>query len=262
LPFLRERFRSRLDPAQGGGNVEEVERKFRLLPGIGPEFFVDQGAMSVRIAQGYLAFDGTEIRVRVSPNYTPKVTLKQGTGLRRKEYEFTVSEAVGTTLLALAEPYVVHKTRYFFHGWEIDFFDAPDLPPIAEWEYSEPCLGVLDTEMLFAWGCVDLCSEGTDDPAFRNANIARRIGATAEARSGYHLRHIPRGLLGELSKVREELEELEDAAAQDNRILASVEASDLYGALRAYSERALQCDMDDLRDMANATKRAFDAGER
>lgn len=78
---------------------------------------------------------------------------------------------------------------------------------------------------------------------------------------GYHLRDIPKGTLGELSKVREELEEAEDAAEQGVRIMLLVELSDLYGALDAVA-RANGVSMDDLRDMHTVTKRAFDSGSR
>jgi len=78
---------------------------------------------------------------------------------------------------------------------------------------------------------------------------------------GYHVRQIARGVLGETSKVREELEELDDALEQGNRILAFVELSDAYGALQLVAER-LGASMDDLSRMAVATRRAFESGRR
>ena len=72
----------------------------------------------------------------------------------------------------------------------------------------------------------------------------------------YHIRHISKGVLGEPSKIREELEEYEDAVAQGNKIMASVELSDLYGALEALARRQGLC-MEDLQTMAKATERAF-----
>jgi hypothetical protein len=70
-----------------------------------------------------------------------------------------------------------------------------------------------------------------------------------------------RGVYGETSKIREELEELEEAFEQRNRILALVELSDLYGALAAVAERT-GTTMDELSAMAAATKRAFEDGTR
>ncbi len=79
---------------------------------------------------------------------------------------------------------------------------------------------------------------------------------------GYHLREITtRGVYGEPSKIREELEELEDAIEQGNRILAICEVSDLYGALKAVATR-LGVTMAEVSMMADATTRAFEDGSR
>lgn len=79
---------------------------------------------------------------------------------------------------------------------------------------------------------------------------------------GYHLREIPtKGVYGEPSKIREELEELEEALEQKNRILAICEICDLYGALKAVAEK-LGITMDEAREMSAATERAFRDGSR
>ena len=78
---------------------------------------------------------------------------------------------------------------------------------------------------------------------------------------GYHLRKIKKGVLGEPSKLREELEELEDALEQGVRIMALVEMSDLYGALAACAEKH-GATMEDLKAMHEVTKRAFESGRR
>lgn len=78
---------------------------------------------------------------------------------------------------------------------------------------------------------------------------------------GYHLRPIIKGTFGETSKIKEELDELEEAFEQDNKILALVEIADLYGALEAVAEK-LGVTMDDVKKMSEATKRAFQSGER
>lgn len=80
---------------------------------------------------------------------------------------------------------------------------------------------------------------------------------------GYHLVAIPRGVLGELSKVREELDELEDAMAQGSRIMAAVELSDMVGALQAFMDRHLPgTTIEDLLKFSAITKRAFQNGRR
>lgn len=82
-----------------------------------------------------------------------------------------------------------------------------------------------------------------------------------EVATGYHKRPIKRGVFGELSKIREELEELEDANEQGVHIMALCELSDLYGALRAYAnKRGLM--IKDLEQMADVSKRVFESGHR
>lgn len=78
---------------------------------------------------------------------------------------------------------------------------------------------------------------------------------------GYHTRPIPKGVLGEASKIQEELEELLDAEAQQNKIMAMCELADIYGALKAMATR-YGLSMDDLRVMAQATASAFQDGSR
>ena len=78
---------------------------------------------------------------------------------------------------------------------------------------------------------------------------------------GYHKREIKKGKLGTVSKIREELEELEDALDQGNRIMALCELSDLYGAIEALTSN-MGMTMEDLSIMSDATKRAFRTGRR
>jgi hypothetical protein len=78
---------------------------------------------------------------------------------------------------------------------------------------------------------------------------------------GYHIRKIEKGVIGQVSKVREELEEYEDAMEQGSKIMAAVELSDAYGALEALA--ATQgLSMADLALMSNITVRAFRDGSR
>ena len=79
---------------------------------------------------------------------------------------------------------------------------------------------------------------------------------------GYHIRHIEKGVLGELSKVEEELAELKDALEQGSDIMALVELADLYGALKHYLKTRFGMDMHDLKAMSNITERAFRNGRR
>ena len=78
---------------------------------------------------------------------------------------------------------------------------------------------------------------------------------------GYHRREIKRGEFGELSKIREELEELEDAVEQGVYLMVGIELSDLYGALRGYALKH-GFNLVDLVDMADVSKRVFESGYR
>lgn len=80
---------------------------------------------------------------------------------------------------------------------------------------------------------------------------------------GYHLEVIEKGILGELSKIEEELAELKDARAQGVRIMELVELSDLIGAVEAYLEKNHpDTSIFDLMRMSDVTKRAFRNGRR
>ena len=80
---------------------------------------------------------------------------------------------------------------------------------------------------------------------------------------GYHLTKIERGEYGEISKIEEEVAELQDAAIQGNKIMELVELSDLVGAIDGYlQEHHPGTTMTDLITMAAATRRAFITGAR
>jgi phosphoribosyl-ATP pyrophosphohydrolase len=80
-------------------------------------------------------------------------------------------------------------------------------------------------------------------------------------RYGYHTVHIEKGVLGEISKIQEELDELKDAEKQGVKILIACELADLYGAIRVYALK-YGLKMGDLHDMAKLTRNAFEQGSR
>lgn len=103
----------------------------------------------------------------------------------------------------------------------------------------------------------DICQGVTGNEKDREGKPRLVVGGLY----GYHTVKIKRGKLGELSKIQEELDELRDAEVQGVKILIHCELADLYGALRDYAEKyGLQ--MEDLRDMVNLTKAAFEGGYR
>lgn len=78
---------------------------------------------------------------------------------------------------------------------------------------------------------------------------------------GYHLREIPKGVLGEFSKIKEEFEELEDGVIQDNPILIINELTDLIGAIELYAKK-WNLSLSDLIKMKERTESAFKEGRR
>jgi len=78
---------------------------------------------------------------------------------------------------------------------------------------------------------------------------------------GYHISHINKGILGEISKIQEELDELKDAHEQNSKVMIGVELSDLYGAIEKYAG-IKGFTMEELRKFSDITKRAFNSGRR
>ena len=80
---------------------------------------------------------------------------------------------------------------------------------------------------------------------------------------GYHLSNIPRGVIGESSKILEEALELQDAERQECKVMALVELSDILGAIALYLEKHHPfTTIDDLIIMSRITRRAFENGRR
>jgi hypothetical protein len=80
---------------------------------------------------------------------------------------------------------------------------------------------------------------------------------------GYHLTNIPKGEIGESSKILEEILELQDAETQECKIMALVELSDLMGAIALYLEKHhSSTSIEDLLIMSRITRRAFANGRR
>lgn len=78
---------------------------------------------------------------------------------------------------------------------------------------------------------------------------------------GYHKRKIERGEFGEFSKIKEEFEECQDAIDQNNKVMVLLELSDMLGAIEEYCKK-YNLTLEDLIEMKNATKRAFESGSR
>lgn len=80
---------------------------------------------------------------------------------------------------------------------------------------------------------------------------------------GYHISKIEKGVLGNSSKILEEVMELIDSEEQGCKIMALVELSDLMGAISAYLDKHHPgTHLSDLMVMHAITRRAFKNGYR
>lgn len=79
---------------------------------------------------------------------------------------------------------------------------------------------------------------------------------------GYHLTDIEKGVFGEFSKIQEEIEELQDAKKQDNKVLIICELCDLLGAIEGYTLNYHGLSLKDLMAMTKLTENAFLDGSR
>jgi CHAD domain-containing protein/CYTH domain-containing protein len=156
-----------------GRQGREVERKYLLreLPPAAAE------SPSVEIEQGYLP--GERLverlrRIRGDDGEELVRTLKEGSGLVRLEVEESVTPEVFDALWPATEPRRLRKRRYRVGDgdltWEIDQFLDRDLV-LAEVE-----LPSAETEVTIPdWLSPSIEREVTDDPAYGNAELSRRL---------------------------------------------------------------------------------------
>lgn len=106
--------------------AQEIERKF-LVSGD----FKKEAYGSVRITQGYLSSAPqrvVRVRVKGEKGYITIKGAADETGVSRFEWEKEISLQEAQSLLQLAEPGIIDKTRYLIkntdskHVWEVDEF--------------------------------------------------------------------------------------------------------------------------------------------
>ena len=78
---------------------------------------------------------------------------------------------------------------------------------------------------------------------------------------GYHKTKIPKGILGEFSKIEEEFLELKDAKEQGDKVLILCELTDMLGAIEEYIKK-YNLTLYDLKLFSDKTKKAFKEGNR
>ena len=145
----------------------EIERKFRVTEL--PAGLAD--APRHTIAQGYLTTGHVEVRLRRAGDET-FLTIKSGDGLVRAEEEMPIEPERFERLWPLTEGRRIEKVRHLIehggHTIELDVFGgANDGLAIAEVEFAS-------ADAAQAWQAPAWLGEDvTDDPAFRNAELAR-----------------------------------------------------------------------------------------
>lgn len=147
----------------------EIERKY-LVDDL-PEGLL-KGHQFSRIKQGYL-FQGSDREARVrekSGRFT--MTLKQGQGLKRLETEISLTAQQFNALWPLTEGNRIEKRRYSLphqsYDVTIDVFEK-SLDPLILMEVEFP-----DEQQSEHFTPPDFAGpEVTQDPAFKNANLAR-----------------------------------------------------------------------------------------
>jgi hypothetical protein len=79
----------------------------------------------------------------------------------------------------------------------------------------------------------------------------------------YHKKEISKGKIGEVSKILEEVQELQDAFQDGDRILQLIELSDIVGAIKCFLENYFNdFSIEELIYFANKTNESFKDGTR
>ena len=151
--------------------AKEIERKFLVEGDFIPEAFD-----ATRIIQGYISSDPertVRVRIRGGRGFITIKGAGDASGVSRFEWEKEIPEDEARSLLELAEPGIIDKTRYLvkntdgIHTWEVDVFHGRNEGLIvAEIELSRP-------DEPFdrpSW----LGEEVTGDPRYYNSSLSKR----------------------------------------------------------------------------------------
>ena len=149
----------------------EIERKFLVIS----DAWQKDAKGTAQIEQGYLARGANAaVRVRIKNEATGYLTVKsRESGRARSEFEYEVPLKDAQVLMKLCGDERLSKRRYSVpHGkltWEIDIFAGRHAGLVL----AEIELPKADTMLTLPdW----IGDEVTDDPRYRNANIAKRAG--------------------------------------------------------------------------------------
>ncbi|MNL31803.1 CYTH domain protein [compost metagenome] len=151
--------------------AEEIERKFLVSkPG-----WHQPDLQGQRIVQGYLSSNAkATVRVRLIDDARAVLTIKgPAQGISRSEFEYAIPLDDARSMLELAKPHIVAKTRYEIphggHVWEVDVFEgAHEGLVVAEVELDS------EDEAIDPPDWIGI--EVSHDDRFANASLSRTPG--------------------------------------------------------------------------------------
>lgn len=119
--------------------------------------------------QGYVSNGEPSVRIRVGEPRGPVLTLKSGSGVRRREVETLVPEDVAEGLLEASGKRVIEKVRHPIGPWELDRFGGA----LSGLTLLEIELEHEDDPLPKPPSGVEILREVTDDKRFTSGYLAR-----------------------------------------------------------------------------------------
>ncbi len=144
----------------------EIERRF--LVRVREGFWTGLGP-GMRLRQGYvLAKGAASVRIRTGEPRGAVLTVKSGSGLKRREVETVVPPEVAEALFTASERRVLEKVRFRIGRWELDRF----VGSLSGLTLLEIELDRVDEPIPEPPDGVSLLREVTMDNMFTSANLA------------------------------------------------------------------------------------------
>lgn len=240
--------------------INDVDRMhfYPDLPGykpfVGPDEIHDHRyGFTSRVLKGTVI--NTTYDYEVVPYGTMKMSLvscEAGSGNDPDEYIAVEVQQIGKSVLCAGSSYEIAKG--VFHTFEGKNAITHLRRSADDMAHYARVIRPADTSII--------CPFSEPKPVSELWEVIREM-VKPEFVPGYHMADIKKGVLGEASKILEETQEFMDAVEQDVSIMALVELSDLYGAMRHYLENNHpSVTMDDLGNFSFVTERAFRNGKR
>ncbi len=149
----------------GQGGVE-IERRYLVRVASGLWTQLGDG---YPLRQGYVRTGDPSVRIRIGEPRGPVLTLKSGSGVRRREVETVVPQDVADALLEASGKRIIEKIRYPVGPWELDRFGgALEGLTLLEIELARE-----DEAIPAPPEGIEMICEVTDDKHFTSSALAR-----------------------------------------------------------------------------------------